>query len=100
MPRWESVPELSRQLVVYLLAELTTRMVVEAGRGGVSPVVVRAPWERLEGKIQPWHLGRLAVVYVRQSTPQQVLDHAESTRLQYGLTQRAVDLGWRRPGSW
>ncbi|MFD8396659.1 recombinase family protein [Streptomyces sp. NPDC059680] len=53
-----------------------------------------APWERLDGKIQPWHLDRLAVVYVRQSTPQQVLDHAESTRLQYGLTQRAVDLGW------
>ncbi|WP_327695747.1 recombinase family protein [Streptomyces sp. NBC_00459] len=57
-------------------------------------MVVRAPWERLEGKIQPRHLDRLAVVYVRQSTPQQVLDHAESTRLQYGLTQRAVDLGW------
>ena len=56
--------------------------------------MVRAPWERLEGKIQPWHLDRLAVVCVRQSTPQQVLDHAESTRLQYGLTQRAVDLGW------
>ncbi|MFJ8828233.1 recombinase family protein [Streptomyces sp. NPDC102467] len=53
-----------------------------------------APWERLDGKIQPWHLDRLAVVYVRQSTPQQVIDHAESTRLQYGLTQRAVDLGW------
>lgn len=53
-----------------------------------------APWERLEGKIQSWHLDRLAVVYVRQSTPQQVVDHAESTRLQYGLTQRAVDLGW------
>ncbi|MEU2874537.1 recombinase family protein [Streptomyces olivoreticuli] len=57
-------------------------------------VTAPAPWERLEGKIQPWHLDRLAVVYVRQSTPQQVLDHAESTRLQYGLTQRAVDLGW------
>lgn len=53
-----------------------------------------APWDRIEGKIQPWHRDRLAVIYVRQSTPQQVLDHAESTRLQYGLTQRAVDLGW------
>jgi len=60
----------------------------------VSSVTATAPWERLDGKIQPWHLDRLAVVYVRQSTPQQVLDHAESTRLQYGLTQRAVDLGW------
>ncbi|MFB9506852.1 recombinase family protein [Streptomyces aurantiacus] len=53
-----------------------------------------APWERLDGKIRPWHLDRLAVVHVRQSTPQQVIDHAESTRLQYGLTQRAADLGW------
>ncbi|MFC9916577.1 recombinase family protein [Streptomyces sp. NPDC127197] len=53
-----------------------------------------APWDRVEGKIQPWHRDRLAVVYVRQSTPQQVLGHAESTRLQYGLRQRAVDLGW------
>jgi len=62
----------------------------------VIPVTVTttARWERREGKIQSWHLDRLAVVYVRQSTPQQVLDHTESTRLQYGLTQRAVELGW------
>src|SRR5436190_16148307 len=45
-------------------------------------------------KVHPWHWQRLAVVYVRQSTPQQVLDHQESTRLQYGLTERAVELGW------
>ena len=32
-------------------------------------------------KIQPHHLERLAVVYVRQSTPQQVLDHRESREL-------------------
>lgn len=37
---------------------------------------------------------RLAVVYVRQSTMQQVLEHQESTRLQYGLVQRAMALGW------
>lgn len=52
------------------------------------------PWERLEGKVQPWHRDRLAVVYVRQSTAQQVVDHQESTRLQYGLAERAVGLGW------
>jgi DNA invertase Pin-like site-specific DNA recombinase len=52
---------------------------------------VRAP--RSE-KIGPSHLERLAVVYVRQSTAQQVLDHAESTRLQYGLAARARALGW------
>ncbi len=53
-----------------------------------------APWDRVEGKVQPWHRDRLAVVYVRQPTLQQVLDHTESTRLQYGLTQRAAGLGW------
>ncbi|MDP9373946.1 MAG: recombinase family protein [Chloroflexota bacterium] len=45
-------------------------------------------------KIAPRHHDRLAVVYVRQSTVQQVLDHQESTRLQYGLAARAQDLGW------
>ncbi|SRR5579883_3192 len=42
----------------------------------------------------PWHRDRLAVVYVRQSTVQQVLAHQESTRLQYGLVDRAQALGW------
>jgi DNA invertase Pin-like site-specific DNA recombinase len=45
-------------------------------------------------KIQPEQWERLAVVYVRQSTMQQVLVHQESTRLQYALTARAQDLGW------
>lgn len=51
-------------------------------------------WALRSEKIQAWHRDRLAVVYVRQSTPQQVLDHQESTRLQYGLTARAQELGW------
>ena len=57
-------------------------------------IMARLPWERAEGKIQPWHRDRLAAVYVRQSTAAQVADHAESTRLQYGLAERAVTLGW------
>ena len=40
------------------------------------------PGERAEGKVRSWHRDRLAVVYVRQSTPAQVQDHGESTRLQ------------------
>jgi DNA invertase Pin-like site-specific DNA recombinase len=36
----------------------------------------------------------LAVVYVRQSTQQQVLEHRESTARQYALADRAVALGW------
>src|SRR3954453_16230130 len=41
------------------------------------------------------HLGRKAVIYIRQSTPQQVLSNQESLRLQYALQERAQDLGWR-----
>lgn len=47
-------------------------------------------------KIKPSHLERVAVVYVRQSTQQQVLEHRESTARQYALVDRAVDLGWIR----
>jgi DNA invertase Pin-like site-specific DNA recombinase len=48
-------------------------------------------------KIQGQHRDRLAVVYVRQSTPQQLVRHQESTRLQYGLVERALALGWAQP---
>ncbi len=47
-------------------------------------------------KLRPYHLDRVAVVYVRQSTPQQVHDHKESTARQYALVDRAVALGWPR----
>ncbi len=47
-------------------------------------------------KLRAWHLDRSAFVYVRQSTPQQVLDHQESTARQYALVERAVALGWSR----
>jgi len=57
-------------------------------------VAARLPQERAGGKVQPWHRDRLAAVYVRQSTTAQVHDHQESTRLQYGLAERAVTLGW------
>jgi DNA invertase Pin-like site-specific DNA recombinase len=45
-------------------------------------------------KLKPWHLDRTALVYIRQSTPQQVLEHQESTARQYALADRAVALGW------
>ncbi|MDA1055992.1 MAG: recombinase family protein [Planctomycetota bacterium] len=47
-------------------------------------------------KIMHRHLERWAVVYVRQSDPQQVLQHRESKELQYNLADRAVTLGWPR----
>ena len=45
-------------------------------------------------KITNDHLRRLAIVYVRQSTQHQVLEHRESTARQYALVDRAVALGW------
>jgi DNA invertase Pin-like site-specific DNA recombinase len=45
-------------------------------------------------KIRDWHRQRKALVYIRQSTPQQVLDHRESADRQYALAQRAGALGW------
>jgi hypothetical protein len=44
----------------------------------------------------PRHLCRKAVIYVRQSTPHQVLTNQESLRLQSALRQRATDLGWNK----
>lgn len=45
-------------------------------------------------RITPDHLSRRAFVYVRQSTQDQVLRNHESRRRQYGLDQRARQLGW------
>jgi DNA invertase Pin-like site-specific DNA recombinase len=50
----------------------------------------------LPEKINGLHLDKLAVVYVRQSTLQQVEHCRESTQLQYGLADRACRLGWAR----
>jgi DNA invertase Pin-like site-specific DNA recombinase len=49
-------------------------------------------------KITVSHRGRLALVYVRQSSPVQVREHAESTGRQYGLAEVAVELGWAPGG--
>src|SRR4051812_49729018 len=47
-------------------------------------------------KVRPAHRGRVAVVYVRQSTPGQTERNVESTDRQYALVERAVELGWSR----
>jgi DNA invertase Pin-like site-specific DNA recombinase len=54
-------------------------------RGGIVPE-----------KIDRQHRERLAIVYIRQSTVQQVERHQESTRLQYALVDRAIQFGWSR----
>ena len=47
-------------------------------------------------KILDSHLDRLAIIYVRQSDPQQVLNNRESRERQYALADHAVALGWSR----
>jgi len=45
-------------------------------------------------KIMPRQLDRLAIVYVRQSSPQQVRENRESRERQYSLCEHAKRLGW------
>jgi DNA invertase Pin-like site-specific DNA recombinase len=45
-------------------------------------------------KIKAEHLQRSACVYIRQSTPDQLVHNLESQRRQYGLADRARHLGW------
>lgn len=49
-----------------------------------------------ETKITSDHRERAAVIYLRQSSMAQVREHTESTMRQYGLADRAVELGWAR----
>jgi DNA invertase Pin-like site-specific DNA recombinase len=45
-------------------------------------------------KLTREHLQRSAILYVRQSTGQQLRDHQESTARQYQLTERLLAFGW------
>jgi DNA invertase Pin-like site-specific DNA recombinase len=47
-------------------------------------------------KIQADHLGRQALIYVRQSTLTQVRENLGSQERQYDLVRRALDLGWTK----
>jgi DNA invertase Pin-like site-specific DNA recombinase len=49
-----------------------------------------------EHKISSSHRERTALVYLRQSSMAQVREHTESTRSQYGLADKAAELGWAR----
>ena len=45
-------------------------------------------------KLTTEHLARCAYVYIRQSTADQLTHNHESQRRQYGLVNRAKQLGW------
>src|SRR6202158_1495612 len=46
-------------------------------------------------KLKSQHLSRKAILYVRQSSPYQVIHNLESQKLQYAMEERLRQLGWR-----
>src|SRR5215471_16874502 len=48
----------------------------------------------MSDKIRPQHLSRKAILYVRQSSPYQVIHNLESQKLQYAMEDRLHQLGW------
>ena len=50
----------------------------------------------MSDKITTEHLSRTALIYVRQSTLEQVMNNRESQRRQYALADRAKALGWQQ----
>ena len=59
-----------------------------------EPALTRIGARGLGSKLHDHHLRRQAMVYVRQSHPQQVVEHVESTARQYALVDRAIAYGW------
>ena len=62
-----------------------------SGTSSPQDFVSAATWS---SKLTSDHYERLAIVYVRQSTANQVLNHRESATRQYALVELAVRLGW------
>src|SRR5581483_6974500 len=57
-------------------------------------VMSQIPAQILPAKVLPAHLKRMAVIYIRQSSPLQVEQNAEGRHRQYQLAGRAGLLGW------
>lgn len=67
-------------------AERTTEGVIAPERGSMPAIH--------PSKIHHEHLEKLAIVYVRQSSPKQVMEHRESRERQYALADLAKSWGW------
>jgi DNA invertase Pin-like site-specific DNA recombinase len=96
---WETLTPQRRRSVARLLAQLTLRRIRSPSRlegtsdGRGSPAASgRLHAEKITREPQQ----RLAIVYIRQSTAQQVERNQESTKLQYALVDRAFHFGWAR----
>src|ERR1700690_878448 len=72
--------------------EITSRSPSER----TTPSLGTAALGRRSTAITDGHRSKLAIVYVRQSSTQQIFDHQESRQRQYGLADYAATLGWPR----
>jgi DNA invertase Pin-like site-specific DNA recombinase len=67
-----------------------------ASRERIPPQIIPARLGQRSTPITDPHLGKLAIVYVRQSSVQQIFEHKESRERQYALADHAATLGWPR----
>src|SRR6267142_2725115 len=79
-------------------ATLQTRGPTEQHLETAKPVEAKVkaprPGRLTSTKVHDRHLARIAIVYVRQSTAAQMIEHRESLDRQYSLTDYALALGW------
>ena len=87
-PRWPDLPHDTRMTVTALLAQLLG--------GEPRHPRFRHPLRRwsMSEKLTAHHLARRAIVYVRQSSHQQLVHNRESQRRQYAMEQRSVSAIW------
>lgn len=69
---------------------------VATAHEGMPPRTMPTRLGQRSAPITDGHLGKLAIVYVRQSNMQQIVDHQESRERQYALADHASALGWPR----
>ena len=67
---------------------------IEGARPAAQKTAATRPGRLTSTKVHEPHLARLAIVYIRQSTPYQVQVNVESTARQYALWDYATALGW------
>ena len=73
--------------------ESGTTLEAPSGRSDQKNAAPR-PGRLTSTKVHERHLARIAIVYVRQSTAAQMIEHRESLDRQYSLTDYALALGW------
>jgi len=87
--QWRQLPADVRRKAT----ELVARMLRERWHRGAAEEV--AGGATMSDKIKPHHLGRKAILYIRQSSAHQVTHNQESRILQYAMRDRLCDLGRR-----